>query len=315
MYGRSIALVTIALLTFSSLSVCAREGSGLLATEADRQAYAIGVAAGEKVKNKTDALNIASIKELGFSHGLTTDIERQAYGAGLAAGMETKKAIEIVRASGVELNVEMVKLGFSHGLSGEYITTIKENADDMMGVYELILKSSEEPIVRERIRLKIEEEQAFQDLMKKTLRDVENEALRPIDKESFFLSSFKEADGTRTTSSGLLYHVLKEGKGDLPGPDDVIYYATEMTPIEGLERHDGPLAVQSERPLSDVNVKFMRDAFSLMREGSVVRFVIPSYVWVPDNFVLVYNDWPVDKSKALVATVQMLKIKRVSAKK
>lgn len=315
MYGRSIALISIALLTFSSLSVCAREGSGLLATEADRQAYAIGVAAGEKVKNKTDALNIANIKELGFSHGLTTDIERQAYGAGLVAGMEAKKTIEIVRASGVELSVEMVKLGFSHGLSGEYITTIKENSDDMMGVYELIRKSSEDPIARERIRLQIEEAQARQDLMKKTLQNVENEALRPIDKESFFISKFKEAAGTRTTSSGLLYQVLNEGKGDFPDPDDIIYYATELTPIEGLARHDGPLAVQSERPLSDVNVKFMRDAFSLMREGSVVRFVIPSYVWVPDNFVLVYNDWPVDKSKALVATIQMLKIKRGPAKK
>lgn len=112
-----------------------------------------------------------------------------------------------------------------------------------------------------------------------------------------FLTKNKEKSGVKSTSTGLQYEVLKEGKGKKPTLKDKVTVHYTGTLISGQKfdsSHDR--GQPAEFPLNGI-IKGWQEALQLMPEGSVYRLYIPPELaygqqaqpGIPPNSVLVFD--------------------------
>jgi FKBP-type peptidyl-prolyl cis-trans isomerase len=90
-----------------------------------------------------------------------------------------------------------------------------------------------------------------------------------------FLQKNKAKNTVKTTSTGLQYEVMKEGKGKKPGIKDKVtvhYTGTLVTGTKFDSSHDR--GQPAEFPLNGI-IKGWQEALQLMPEGSVYRLYIP----------------------------------------
>lgn len=114
---------------------------------------------------------------------------------------------------------------------------------------------------------------------------------------SEFLTKNKEKSSVKTTSSGLQYEVLKEGKGKKPTLKDKVQVHYTGTLISGQKfdsSHDR--GQPAEFPVNGI-IKGWQEALQMMPEGSVFRLFIPPDLGygpqpqpgIPPNSVLVFD--------------------------
>lgn len=120
-----------------------------------------------------------------------------------------------------------------------------------------------------------------------------------------FLAKNKEKPTVKTTSTGLQYEVLKEGKGKKPSLKDKVQVHYTGTLISGSKfdsSHDR--GQPAEFPVNGI-IKGWQEALQMMPEGSVFRLYIP-----PD---LGYGPQPqpgIPPNSVLVFDVELLKVNR-----
>lgn len=120
-----------------------------------------------------------------------------------------------------------------------------------------------------------EQQKAIQNLQQqaqaKAMADAEkNKAI-----SAEFLQKNKAKPTVKTTSTGLQYEVMKEGKGKKPGIKDKVtvhYTGTLVTGTKFDSSHDR--GQPAEFPLNGI-IKGWQEALQLMPEGSVYRLYIP----------------------------------------
>ena len=91
-----------------------------------------------------------------------------------------------------------------------------------------------------------------------------------------FLEKFAKEDGAKTTASGLVYKVIKEGTGAAPGPEDVVEVHYHGTLMDGTVFDSSVERGQTiSFPLNRV-IKGWTEGLQLMKVGGKTKFVIPA---------------------------------------
>lgn len=142
-----------------------------------------------------------------------------------------------------------------------------------------------------------DQQKAIQTLQKEAQEKSSADAEKNKGIAADFLAKNKEKKGVKTTSSGLQYEVLKEGKGKKPTEKDKVtvhYTGTLITGQKFDSSHDR--GQPAEFPLNGI-IKGWQEALKLMPEGSVYRLYIPPELaygpqpqpGIPPNSVLVFE--------------------------
>ncbi len=125
-----------------------------------------------------------------------------------------------------------------------------------------------------------------------------------------FLNKNKEKAGVKTTSTGLQYEVLKEGKGRKPTLKDKVTVHYTGTLISGTKfdsSHDR--GQPAEFPVNGI-IKGWQEALQLMPEGSVYRLYIP-----PELGYGAQAQPGIPPFSALIFDVELIKVGKAEAAK
>ena len=142
-----------------------------------------------------------------------------------------------------------------------------------------------------------EQQRVIQALQQATQQKAMADAETNKSLSSEFLSKNKGKPTVKTTSTGLQYEVLKEGKGKKPSLKDKVqvhYTGTLITGSKFDSSHDR--GQPAEFPVNGI-IKGWQEALQMMPEGSVFRLYIPPELGygpqpqpgIPPNSVLVFD--------------------------
>lgn len=124
-----------------------------------------------------------------------------------------------------------------------------------------------------------------------------------------FLAENKKKPGVKTTSDGLQYKVLKEGKGATPKASDTVVVNYRGTLIDGTEfdssyKRNEPATF----PVSGV-IKGWTEGLQLMKVGSKYQFFIPSELAYGEQGA----SQEIGPNKTLIFEVELMDIKKPEA--
>jgi FKBP-type peptidyl-prolyl cis-trans isomerase len=123
-----------------------------------------------------------------------------------------------------------------------------------------------------------------------------------------FRAANRAKEGVKETESGLQYRVLVEGKGEKPGPEDVVEVNYRGTLIDGTEFDSSYKRGESVTfPLSGV-IPGWTEGLQLMPVGSKYELVIPSELAYGPG-----GTGPIGPNATLVFEVELLDIKKPEA--
>ncbi len=153
--------------------------------------------------------------------------------------------------------------------------------------------------------LKAEQVQLTEDEMQEALKrfNIERQqAVRELAKENRqtaddFLSRNRVAEGVKTTSSGLQYKILTEGKGTFPKPTDIVQVKYRATLTDGtLFDSSNKRSTPAEFPLNGVIPGWSEGLRMLKKGGKAVFFIPPELGYgdrpqqkIPPNSVLIFD--------------------------
>jgi FKBP-type peptidyl-prolyl cis-trans isomerase len=129
------------------------------------------------------------------------------------------------------------------------------------------------------------------------------EAEKNRDEGEVYMMENRARNGVITTSSGLQYEVINEGKGRKPGPDDSVLVHYEGSLLNG-EVFDSSFSrgVPAELSLNYV-IPGWKEGVPLMNEGSTYRFVVPSdLAYGPER------NGPIPPGATLIFKVELISI-------
>ena len=155
-----------------------------------------------------------------------------------------------------------------------------------------------------------EQQKAIQNLQQQSQAKAAADADKNKGATAEFLTKNKDKQGVKTTSTGLQYEVLKEGKGRKPTLKDKVTVHYTGTLISGQKfdsSHDR--GQPAEFPVNGI-IKGWQEALVMMREGSVYRLYIP-----PDLAYGAQAQPGIPPYSALVFDVELLKVGKDAAKK
>ncbi len=154
-----------------------------------------------------------------------------------------------------------------------------------------------------------EQQKAIQSLQQMAQAKAQAEAEKNKGATTEFLNTNKGKEGVKTTSSGLQYQVLKEGKGKKPGINDKVtvhYTGTLITGQKFDSSHDR--GQPAEFPVNGI-IKGWQEALQLMPEGSVYKLVIP-----PELGYGAQTQPGIPPYSALVFDVELIKVNKGDGK-
>ena len=189
----------------------------------------------------------------GMQSTVNSDSAKFSYEFGAAIGSNMKQQIEQMGKQGIEMNKEEI-------LSALF-ATLKEDST-------LISRAQAEEVFRngmQAIQLKKQKEEA--EKLANTPEAKKNKA----DGEAFLAKKAKEA-GVQKTASGLLYKVIKEGKGEKPVENDKVTVSYKGTLIDGTQFDASEKVPMSVGQL----VPGFNEALMLMTPGSKYEVYIPA---------------------------------------
>ena len=238
------------------LTSCNKKSGAALADGVDSLSYAFGVLNGTDLamglKQYPKKVDIDQFIR-GMQSTVNSDSAKFSYEFGAAIGSNMKQQIEQMGKQGIEMNKEEI-------LSALF-ATLKEDST-------LISRAQAEEVFRngmQAIQLKKQKEEA--EKLANTPEAKKNKA----DGEAFLAKKAKEA-GVQKTASGLLYKVIKEGKGEKPVENDKVTVSYKGTLIDGTQfdaSEKVPMSVGQLGP-------GFNEALMLMTPGSNYEVYIPA---------------------------------------
>ena len=238
------------------LTSCNKKSGAALADGVDSLSYAFGVLNGTDLamglKQYPKKVDIDQFIR-GMQSTVNSDSAKFSYEFGAAIGSNMKQQIEQMGKQGIEMNKEEI-------LSALF-ATLKED-------YTLISRAQAEEVFRngmQAIQLKKQKEEA--EKLANTPEAKKNKA----DGEAFLAKKAKEA-GVQKTASGLLYKVIKEGKGEKPVENDKVTVSYKGTLIDGTQFDASEKVPMSVGQL----VPGFNEALMLMTPGSKYEVYIPA---------------------------------------
>ena len=238
------------------LTSCNKKSGAALADGVDSLSYAFGVLNGTDLamglKQYPKKVDIDQFIR-GMQSTVNSDSAKFSYEFGAAIGSNMKQQIEQMGKQGIEMNKEEI-------LSALF-ATLKEDST-------LISRAQAEEVFRngmQAIQLKKQKEEA--EKLANTPEAKKNKA----DGEAFLAKKAKEA-GVQKTASGLLYKVIKEGKGEKPVENDKVTVSYNGTLIDGTQFDASEKVPMSVGQL----VPGFNEALMLMTPGSKYEVYIPA---------------------------------------
>lgn len=150
-----------------------------------------------------------------------------------------------------------------------------------------------------------EQQKAIQNLQQAAQAKAMQDAQQNKAVSDEFLAKNKGKNGVKTTTSGLQYEVLKEGKGKKPGLKDKVTVHYTGTLVNGQKfdsSHDR--GQPAEFPVNGI-IKGWQEALQMMPEGSVYRLYIP-----PDLGYGAQAQPGIPPFSVLVFDVELLKVNK-----
>lgn len=243
-------------LVVMGLTSCNKKSGAALADGVDSLSYAFGVLNGTDLamglKQYPKKVDIDQFIR-GMQSTVNSDSAKFSYEFGAAIGSNMKQQIEQMGKQGIEMNKEEI-------LSALF-ATLKEDST-------LISRAQAEEVFRngmQAIQLKKQKEEA--EKLANTPEAKKNKA----DGEAFLAKKAKEA-GVQKTASGLLYKVIKEGKGEKPVENDKVTVSYKGTLIDGTQFDASEKVPMSVGQL----VPGFNEALMLMTPGSKYEVYIPA---------------------------------------
>ncbi len=234
---------------------------------------------------------VVSCNESGGSLGTVNKLENNDQKAGYAYGMNMGAQVKSYSESMKEdsLNYDQVQKGISDFLKGDkksrdsYATgqQIGKSISDFLKMQKLEGVIDEKYIVQGMMdALKNKKEPLFSKdsidtFMRKYMQDnmtrIQNENKAKGDK---FLEETKKNSKVKSTASGLLYEVVKEGTGDVPNENSIVEvnYSGKLT--DGKEFDASKKGEPAKFPLRNM-IQGWKEGLQLMKAGSKYKFYIP----------------------------------------
>jgi len=238
------------------LTSCNKKSGAALADGVDSLSYAFGVLNGTDLamglKQYPKKVDIDQFIR-GMQSTVNSDSAKFSYEFGAVIGSNMKQQIEQMGKQGIEMNKEEI-------LSALF-ATLKEDST-------LISRAQAEEVFRngmQAIQLKKQKEEA--EKLANTPEAKKNKA----NGEAFLAKKAKEA-GVQKTASGLLYKVIKEGKGEKPVENDKVTVSYKGTLIDGTQFDASEKVPMSVGQL----VPGFNEALMLMTPGSKYEVYIPA---------------------------------------
>ena len=241
------------------LTSCNKKSGAALADGVDSLSYAFGVLNGTDLamglKQYPKKVDIDQFIR-GMQSTVNSDSAKFSYEFGAAIGSNMKQQIEQMGKQGIEMNKEEI-------LSALF-ATLKEDST-------LISRAQAEEVFRngmQAIQLKKQKEEA--EKLANTPEAKKNKA----DGEAFLAKKAKEA-GVQKTASGLLYKVIKEGKGEKPVENDKVAVSYKGTLIDGTQFDSSYDRKEPTTFRANQVIKGWTEALTMMPVGSKWELYIP----------------------------------------
>ncbi len=216
----------------------------------------------------------AATTEAPAAPALKTDKEKISYSIGASWGIQLKNV-------NLDLDMESLFQGMRDALVGRKLALSDEEVQSALD--------------KMKAEVQAKREQRMKEL---TARMTEQGEKNKVEGPKF-LEENKKKEGVIALPSGLQYKVLKEGKGKLPGPNDIVTFNYRGTFIDGTEFdssavHGKPLQVA----LDGSFIPGLTAALKRMKVGSKWTIYIPADLGygekgmlpiIPPNAVLIFE--------------------------
>ncbi|MDE6383814.1 MAG: hypothetical protein K2K79_05615 [Paramuribaculum sp.] len=197
----------------------------------------------------------------GAADVFSADHESSELMQGLATGLLMANQLDLLEASGIEVDRQYAKEQFHSSLMREHPDSVE--AAGIEAAYTRLMGRAQT-----RILGRLKQQRIQQNKMMKKIR-TDNMA-----RSAEFLDNLLASDSTiEVVDSTLCYRVVREGDGPMPGEHDVIRFRYTLRDFSGSVI-DSNTDDWVEGPLADVQVGALRDGIEMMPVGSHYVFYI-----------------------------------------
>lgn len=277
--------ILLSLVVVATLASCNKSGKTVDKLENDDQkaSYAFGTSLGDQAAmldsrlTESDSVNYAEV-EKGIRDYLNAGKERESYAIGQQIGQTIESVIANQSLDG-KFDRDIVIQGFMDVVRKRKLLLTKEAGNEFLMTYA----------------------QKHVDVLKK-----ENQ-----DKSTKLIEEKKKASGAKTTASGLVYVVKKEGKGAKPNANSLVkvkYTGKILETGKVFDTTDKNGGEPVEFPL-DAVIPGWQEGLQLMSPGAVYTFYIPANLAYGENGA---PQGGIGPNQALEFEVELLEVKEAS---
>ena len=258
-------LFCVALAGLTAMSSCGNKAATKLENAADSASYALGVSNGARFGEALKSGMYEQLKNIdpndfmkGLAAALKTDSTQRSYEMGLSQGLYIKEMLNnIKQGTGVEIDIPTFVQAYKQAMDGD--TTLLISAMQSNSVLDAIFRAAAEAKEKEELARLAETPEAKENLAKG---------------EAFLAEKAKE-EGVVKTESGLLYKVVKEGKGDKVQSNQRAKVSYKGTLIDGTQFDSNASATFSPTQV----VKGFGEGLQLMQKGGNISCIfLPNWV-------------------------------------
>lgn len=259
------------------LTSCDSKAGANLKTDVDSVSYAYGVLNGtdmaEGIKQYPKKIEASELIK-GIAQTLNSDSTKMSYELGMNIGVNLKQQFEQMGQQGIEINKATFLAALSKSIKGDSTILSRSQAEQ---VYQAFMTSFQEK------RMKAEEAKIAES----------PEAKKNAAEGKKFLEEKSKEAGVQKTASGLLYKVIKEGKGEKPTATSNVKINYKGTLIDGKQFDANKNTTMNVGQV----VPGFREALMLMTPGSTYQVYIPAELGyglrqtgsIPVNSTLIFD--------------------------
>ena len=259
------------------LTSCDSKAGANLKTDVDSVSYAYGVLNGtdmaEGIKQYPKKIEASELIK-GIAQTLNSDSTKMSYELGMNIGVNLKQQFEQMGQEGIEINKATFLAALSKSIKGDSTILSRSQAEQ---VYQAFMTSFQEK------RMKAEEAKIAES----------PEAKKNAAEGKKFLEEKSKEAGVQKTASGLLYKVIKEGKGEKPTATSNVKINYKGTLIDGKQFDANKNTTMNVGQV----VPGFREALMLMTPGSTYQVYIPAELGyglrqtgsIPVNSTLIFD--------------------------
>jgi len=259
------------------LTSCDSKAGANLKTDVDSVSYAYGVLNGtdmaEGIKQYPKKIEASELIK-GIAQTLNSDSTKMSYELGMNIGVNLKQQFEQMGQQGIEINKATFLAALSKSIKGDSTILSRSQAEQ---VYQAFMTSFQEK------KMKAEEARIAES----------PEAKKNAAEGKKFLEEKSKEAGVQKTASGLLYKVIKEGKGEKPTATSNVKINYKGTLIDGKQFDANKNTTMNVGQV----VPGFREALMLMTPGSTYQVYIPAELGyglrqtgsIPVNSTLIFD--------------------------